>query len=776
MDLLFEHAVPAPDEAGSSFAMVAVERGLDRYPEGLAYRVPPSLGSLAEGQRVVVPLGRGDQATRGTVIARLGTLPEGLDPRRVKTVIRLADDRLPLGGELLELARWISTYYACPIGVTLASMLPAAVRREVGVVRRTFVDLATSPPAVSRLGPRQRAVLAMLEGLPAAERPIEMAELAARAGLATPAAIRAMVAKGLLVAESRREVRDTPLDGGLRPAGPPPELTADQARVVGEVGEAIGRGFSRHLLFGVTGSGKTEVYLRLVERCIAAGRRALLLVPEIALTPQTMGRLLARFPGTEVAILHSGMTAAQRHGQWTLAAEGRAKIVSGARSAVFAPLPDGELGLVIVDEEHDPSYKQDQAPRYHGRDVAIRRAQLAGCPVLLGSATPSLESWANATSRGLIRLHRLPTRAPGLEVPKVEVVDLAEEQRRSGNRRRLIGPTLAGAIEHCLGEGGQALLLLNRRGYANYIACADTRCGWIKTCSECDAGMVCHRPERQDRPGPEFLRCHHCLTQQRMPSACPQCGKGVVVFGLGTQRVEEELVARFPPLREEGSVRRVDSDSMESPGEFHRVLAAFGAGSIRVLLGTQMIAKGLDFPGVRLVGVVNADTAINLQDFRAAERTFQLVSQVSGRCGRGGGAGRAVVQTFQPQAPAIRLAALHRYEEFARLEIEDRCRFRLPPQRRLARVVVRDADEERARSMAAALRRGLESLPESGEVDLRGPSPCPIARLSGRYRFEVEWLAEQAGSIQHLLQRARREGLIRPGEQMAIDVDPVALL
>ncbi|MGA1399895.1 MAG: replication restart helicase PriA, partial [Phycisphaerales bacterium] len=380
-------------------------------------------------------------------------------------------------------------------------------------------------------------------------------------------------------------------------------------------------------------------------------------------------------------------------------------------------------------------------------------------------------------ARGLIHLHRLSRRAPGLNVPKVDVVDFTRERRSFADRRvHLIGPTLAAGLRRCLDEGGQALLLLNRRGYANYIACADHRCGWIKTCSECDAGMVCHRPEHRDGPGPEFLRCHHCGSEQRVPRSCPECGKPVTVFGLGTQRVEEELRRILPALDEADAIVRVDSDSMDAPGDFHRVLSRFGEGSIRVLLGTQMIAKGLDFPGVRLVGVINADTALNLPDFRAAERTFQLVSQVAGRCGRGEAAGRAIVQTLQPDTPAIRLAALHRFEAFAEAELADRLRFGLPPVRRMARILLRDEDLASAEAAAKELAERLASLPESEGLELRGPSPCPIARISNRHRLQIEVLADDAAAIQRLLQRARSERWIRPGEKMAVDVDPVALL
>ena len=763
-----------PGEA-VGFAMVAVERGVDRYPDGLTYRIPPALAELAEGQRVLVPLGSGDRTTRGTVVSIATEPPPGLDRSRLKAVTSIADDRPPLTGELLDLARWISRYYVCPIGLVLGAMLPAAVRRGTGLVTSTFVDLAVLDTPV-RLGPRQRAVQARLESMPPQERPVEIRTLAEMVGLASPAAIRSMIAKGALVATTRRRIAGDDLPA-LPGAIARPELTADQRTVVDAIAAQLGAGFSRHLLYGVTGAGKTEVYLRLVEKTVEAGKAALLLVPEIALTPQTIARLLARFPQVPVSILHSGLTASQRHRHWVLAAEGTARIVTGARSAIFAPIPHGELGLVIVDEEHDSSYKQDQAPRYHGRDVAIRRAQQAGCPVLLGSATPSLETWLNATERGLIEVHRLPRRAPGLNVPKVEVVDFAREQRQHGDRRvHLIGPTLGRALESCLAEGGQALLLLNRRGYANYIACSDHRCGWIQTCSECDAGMVCHRPERRDGPGPEFLRCHHCGSEQRVPRTCPECGHAVTVFGLGTQRVEEELRRLHPELAEADAVVRVDSDSMDAAGDFHRVLARFGAGSIRVLLGTQMIAKGLDFPGVRLVGVINADTSLNLPDFRSGERTFQLVAQVAGRCGRGEAAGRAVVQTFQPQAPAIRLAALHRFEEFASLELAERARFGLPPMRRMIRIVVRHEDLAVAGSAAGELAKGLTALPESDGIEIRGPAPCPIARIAGRHRLQLELIAEDAATLQRLVQRARGDGLVRPGELVAVDVDPVALL
>jgi primosomal protein N' (replication factor Y) len=566
-----------------------------------------------------------------------------------------------------------------------------------------------------------------------------------------------------------------------------PALTDAQRGVVDAIGATLGRGFSQHLVFGVTGSGKTEVYMQLVRRALDAGRTALVLVPEIALTPQTGGRLLARFPQERVAILHSGLTASQRNQQWSLVARGEVRLVMGARSAVFAPIPDGALGLVVVDEEHDQSYKQDQMPRYHGRDVAIRRAQLAGCPVVLGSATPSLESWFNATERRASELHVLRSRAPGLRLPKVQVVDFAEERRRFPDRRvHLLGPTLAGAVQETLDGGGQVLVLLNRRGYANYIACSDARCGWMMRCDHCDAGMICHSlPDAGGGAAGRFVRCHHCQSEQRLPRDCPKCGRGVTVFGLGVQRVEEELARLHASLVPGETMIRIDADSMQDAADFHDALGRFGRGEARLLVGTQMIAKGLDFPGVRLVGVVNADTALNLPDFRAAERTFQLVSQVCGRCGRGADAGRAIVQTFQPDAPAIRLAAEHDYESFAREELALRRRFGLPPWRRMARMVLRDEDEERAREEAESLARTLAEAAAGGDrapggggptIEVSGPAPCPIARIADRWRMQVEVTAPGAAELGRFLTASRNAGILRPGEAMAVDVDPVALM
>lgn len=803
-----------PGSLAKPLVRVAAERGIDVHPEGLVYSLPEELADLQPGERVLVPLGRSDTLTAGYVIERLdeGLQHADLPPReRIKDVRDRDQGGVALPGSLLALARWISSYYLCPIGVTLASMLPAAVKRQVGAVRRTLIDLAeetgadavpssegggdSEPRPARKLTAKQTAVLDHLRGLPDSARPVEIAALAATVGLATHAPIESLLRRGLLVksrrttVEARWQAAAQLLAGQAGASLAPPELTDEQRGVLRSIDLAPGA----HLLFGVTGSGKTEVYLRLIQRVLDAGKAALFLVPEIALTPQSGGRVVARFPTHKVAILHSGLTAAQRHVNWSMVAQGTADVVLGARSAVFAPLPPGRLGLIVVDEEHDSSYKQEQAPRYHGRDVALRRAQIEGCAIVLGSATPSLESWRNATDLRRFTLHRLTHRAPGLTVPRVELVDFVDERRRhaaTGDRRvHLIGPRLQAALSQCLHDGGQAIVLLNRRGWGNYIACPDRACGWFLECDHCDATMVCHLDPRS--AAGRYVRCHHCEAEKILPGRCPRCENRLTVFGFGTQRVEEELHGKFPMLVAGSTMLRVDADTMAGAGDLHDALSRFAEGSVRVLLGTQMIAKGLDFPGVRLVGVVNADTAISLPDFRAAERTFQLVAQVAGRCGRGSDSGLAVVQTFRPTLPVMELAAKGDYETFAAEELEERARCRLPPVTRMARVVVRhrevQACMDAARLLADALRRHATALfgdPAPGEDDavamprtvrVRGPAPCSIPRVADRHRWQVELLAESAGPLQRLLAAARGDGTIRPGELMQVDVDPMGV-
>lgn len=826
--------VTPPEGREWTYLRVAVERGMDKggTEAALTYR---SAAPVEVGRRVEVPLGRGNAAAAGVVVEAGGAeLCDGFSPDKVKSILREIGVGLP--PRLVELAKWISGYYVCPVGMVLAAMMPAAVKRRTGHVVRELIDrVDTSVEAPLVEVKMTKAMRAAWEGVAALGRealPLDVHVLAARIGAANIGALNRLVNAGLLRRVEREEVRS--LGGAPDPilieqsaasgtfAAERLRLSADQHAAVEGIGAALG-GFGVHVLYGVTGSGKTEVYLRLIDRVLERGQTALVLVPEISLTPQTAGRFQARFGGLAgaggagVAVLHSGLSASQRHAQWAAAAGGKARVVVGARSAVFAPLE--RLGVIVVDEEHASDYKQDQLPRYHGRDVAIKRAQIEGCPVVLGSATPSLETWANASaepaaakqqssnaanegergertgaSRGRFVLWRLRERVGGGAMPRVEIVDLREEwklrahaairseaRESAAPREHMLGPTLERALGETLRDGGQAILLLNRRGYSCYISCADARCGWVLSCSECDARMVEHRLRRGADGGFSFVRCHHCLAQQRVPERCPVCEGRVQLLGMGTQRVEEELQTKFGRLvaaagGAEGWLARVDGDTMKTGREFHEVLERFARSDVRVLIGTQMIAKGLDFPNVRLVGVINADTALSLPDFRAAERTFQLVSQVAGRAGRGRHAGTVIVQTLEPDAPAIVHASKHDFESFAREEMDFRAGAGLPPATRMARIVCRDEDLAKANAAAEAIAAALREEGETRGVGIMGPMPCPVSRIAGFHRVSIEVVGPRRGSVQETLMRVRARGLLKSDARTAVDVDPIALM
>ena len=807
--LLFDARGAAEPEGGAAdasggYALVALEQGIDFAPDGLTYAVPGELADLAEGERVLVPLGKGDNLRPGHVVGRPGTT----DRSGLKAVARRDPHGIALPSDLVALGRWMSAYYCAPLGMVFATMLPAAVKQGAGQRQRVLVALARAeeaeaaedpdapkgtgpaPERKRRLSKIQRRALDLLEERAAAGEPwIELHALADEAGARTPQPVRGLLRRGLLRQKREPVVRAADPLGEPDATGPPPEATEAQQRAVASIGAALGAGYSAHLLHGVTGSGKTEVYLRLIGQMRASASAddppgAIVLVPEISLTPQTVGRFVGRFG--DVAVLHSGLTSAQRHEQWRRIRDGTARIVVGARSAVFAPVRN--LGLIVVDEEHEGSYKQEQLPRYHARDVAVKRAHLLGIPAVLGSATPSLESYHNATARSgeaeaeatppRYRLHRLPERVAGMRMPEVEIVDLVEERRRRKGLH-LISERLERVLAETIAGGGQALLLLNRRGYANYLACPDHRCGWQMLCDHCDAMMVYHKHETDAPSG--YARCHHCTAEKALPKQCPACGKKVTVFGLGTQRVEEELSRKLPQARR----GRMDADVMRTARDYRDLLDRFREKKFEILVGTQMIAKGLDIPNVRAVGVVSADTGLHMPDFRAEERTFQLVAQVAGRAGRligssGGPAGRVIVQSLQPHNPAIELASGHDYEGFAERELGVRRDAGLPPYARMSRIVVRDPDAEQCRARGETLRAELDAAAEragvADRVRIVGPAPCPIARIADHHRHQIELTSPTAGLIQRVLADARNRGLLRSDARTAVDVDPVSLL
>ena len=784
---------------------MAVERGIERVGEDgaeLLYEIPGAMetdGAFQVGERVEVPLGK--KKVGGVVVGVGGPeLLGDIDPLKIRVIAKRSGAMLP--GPLVELAKWIAGYYVCPLGMVLGTMVPSAVKREVG--RREEVVLVRGdglPP--EKMAATVRELWEKVLALPVEARTPIVMKVAL--GETTLRGVNKLVKLGLLreetreVIRSRGHVEQEQAFGGDKTVTLSDEQSQAVEGIVPDLGPA-GK-FGVHLLYGVTGSGKTEVYLRLIRTMLAQrpDASAIVLVPEIALTPQTSERFSQRFADLGVAVLHSGLISSRRHSEWARVASGDARVVVGARSAVFAPVP--RLGLVVVDEEHDTSYKQDQLPRYHARDVAIKRAQIEGCAVVLGSATPSLESWANAggdisTRRkaregkeesgkpSRYRLWKLTKRVGGGELPRIKIVDMYQERQEArtlGLRDPSVLPTLRRALHATLKEGSQAILLLNRRGFATYVGCTGgATCGWVLGCERCDARMILHR-DASLKSG-ELVRCHHCLSECIVPRVCPNCSRGLVRLGAGTQRVEEEL----RPLMEELSLGpdaliRVDRDTMRTAQDYFGALATFASGRARLMLGTQMIAKGLDFPGVRLVGVVSADTGLNLPDFRASERTFQLISQVSGRAGRADARGVVIIQTMEPQNPAIVLAAEHAFERFAATEIAARRQFGLPPASRMARVVCRDEKQSAVRTRAVALAEWLRAWSSrhgggGAGVKVRGPSEPPVTRIADQYRLGIELVAPRAGLVQEALRAARAEGLVKSDAKTAVDVDPVNLL
>lgn len=552
----------------------------------------------------------------------------------------------------------------------------------------------------------------------------------------------------------------------LEPVRRPPvdwQLTAAQSAVLEELGARLERReFAPVLLYGVTGSGKTEVYLRAIERCLELGRSALMLVPEIALTPGVEAQVIERFGG-RVAVLHSALAQGARHRAWWRAWRGEARVVLGTRSALFAPLPD--LGLIIVDEEHEASYKQEETPRYHGRDAAVVRARLARAVVLLGSATPSLESYWNA-ERGKYALARLPERVAGRPLAAVEIVDMRAEFRQTFSKIP-ISRRLQAEIETQLASGAQTMILLNRRGYSWFVLCRS--CGQSERCLHCSISLAYHRREHR-------LLCHYCGYSTPVPARCRACQSEYLDYiGEGTEKIEDKLAELFPRAR----VARLDRDVARRPGQYQRLLADFRAGQIDILIGTQLISKGHDFPGVTLVGVVSADLALGLADFRAAERTFQLLTQVAGRAGRGDAPGRVLVQTFYPEHYAIRLAAEQNYEAFFTREMRFRRMMRYPPAAALANIIIQHPKLEQAARLAQQVGNFLESAigSETDRFRVLGPGPAPLARIEGRYRIQFLIKAASRSELNRLLQRVadRSEAERLPPAALILDMDPVSV-
>lgn len=738
-------------------AVVAPVAPIDKL---YTFAVPDRLAEdLQIGQRVRVPFGRKDRMVTAFCIDR----PLGPWTSTLRFVDSLVDARSYLGPELFELGRWISRHYCCPLGRTLNALVPEAVRVQSGFVTvryaRLLVD-AEAAQASARLGAKQKAILAALS---ASDGPVEVPRLLSESQ-ASSASLGALVRRGWIEVETTKQPPAPPnFDEPL--VEPDFELNPAQRAALARIEAAIETGrFHVTLVYGVSGSGKTEVYIRAMRRVLQTGRQVILLVPEIALTTQLVHRVASRF--RDVAVFHSGLTGVERSLTWEAVATGQKRVIVGTRSAIFAPCPD--LGLIVVDEEQEASYKNLQAPRFGVRDVAIKRAHAASIPIVLGSATPSLESWLNCTRLAHYERVTLPERVRALPLPRVHLVDMRDEYHLLGRQAvlsRLMEEKLVAALE----RREQAVLLINRRGYASSIFCP--RCKHRLECPNCHVSLVFHSAAGQ-------VRCHYCRHRVELPSACPNpsCRSPLVTVGSGTQRVESVLRKQFPTAR----IARADSDTMLSTPKYQRLIEDFEARKIDVVVGTQMIAKGLDFPFVSFVGVVNADLALSAPDFRAGERLFQLITQVAGRAGRRDRPGEVVVQTTAVDLPALQAAVRQDFSLFAAAELGIRERVRFPPYTRLTRFVLADAHEARAREEANSLADRIGEVIASRsvrEADVLGPQPCILRRLRKLYRYDLLLRTSTPILMRDLLDHLRGHNLLRARvKSFVVDVDAISLV
>jgi primosomal protein N' (replication factor Y) len=755
---------PAPWELDDAATALVATVVLPGGPGGeFDYAVPDDMigGSRPErilepGRRVRVPLGRSNRSVVGYCVD-VGMKPTG--GRKLKAVAALVDRGPLLSPAMLRITRWMAEYYLCPWGQVLEAVVPAGVRHDAG--GRDVTLLTTAPDAAERgeqlkLSAKQSEVLRLLA---ASERPMMAKELATRAGC-TIAPVNLLRKKGLILSKVERQSADR-LQNIKHSRQQAHELNPDQANALAAIRDSLNAAEHRTILIhGVTGSGKTEVYIQAIEDVVRFGRQAILLVPEISLTPQTVARFRARFD--HIAVLHSHMTDVERHEHWRRIAKGGVEVVVGARSAIFAPTPN--LGLIVLDEEHESTFKQETAPRYHARDVALRRAADQNVPLVLASATPSLESWQRA-KRGDFQLVEMPRRVLNLPLPAVRTIDLRNEIHSKQSRGAISRP-LHRAMEEALREDGQVILMLNRRGHSTHIQCP--ACGYCVQCPHCDLSLTFHRHDNT-------AVCHYCDHQAEAPAACPDCSfKGIRFSGFGTQKLEAEVRARFPDY----PCIRMDTDSMRGRGSHEEALAAFRDGRHRILLGTQMIAKGLDFPNVTLVGVINADTALHLPDFRAAERTFQLVTQVAGRTGRGPKGGRVLVQTLSPDAPAIVAAVKHDLAAFAEKELPHREALGYPPFGSMIRVVVRGERDAATKAFSEEIARRLNEAAKGGATVVRvlGPAPAPMAKLRGNFRYQIQMHSADGDLLRDIVRRATSDLKDPDGVAWIVDVDPLDMM
>ena len=736
---------------GMAVARVVIDLMLDREFD---YLIPPKLaGQVRPGVRVMVPFGNG-----GSRSAYVVGLKERSRFPNLKAIESVTGGRAQIPPSLLRLAQWISEYYCCAIEGAVRAMLPAAVRGgKIKHREEQFACLAAKAehtgPELGKLTKKQRHTLETLTRLGS----VPASELREAAAVG-PSVVKKLAEKGWITLEKRVVGRDPFKEDIILPTKPL-DLTRHQAEALATIINGVDAGEGNTvLLHGVTGSGKTEVYLQAIDHCLAKGLEAIVLVPEIALTPQTCGRFRARF-GEEVSVLHSGLSDGERFDEWTKINEGRTRIVVGARSALFAPFR--HLGLIVVDEEHENTYKQDEIPRYNARDVAVVRGRMEKATVVLGTATPALESYYNCELKKYT-LTELPERVDDQRMPLMEVVDMAAEASLRGGAQ-IFSRRLEDLVKERLSNGEQTIFFLNRRGYATQFLCSD--CGYVAGCDDCSISYTYHRRD-------QMLVCHLCGSLLPAPEICPQCGNQEVRYtGLGTEKIEAAANGAFPRAK----VARMDSDTMTTKRAYQKTLAEFGAGRINILIGTQMIAKGLHFPNVTLVGIIFADLGLHLPDFRAGERTFQLLTQVAGRAGRGDRPGRVIVQTYTPFHPAIQFAMEHDFKGFYQEEMQARKILEFPPATHMILLHFRGEDEERVSEVATEFSEKLLPLLPP-EVQPMGPMPAPVAKIRGKFRFQ---LTLRGGNVVQLVR------LLRPlivgikgykGVEIHADVDPRSLM
>lgn len=727
------------------------------------YSVPERLSGVAPGCRALVPFGR--RQVVGMVVALRPSAPAS----GIKPLQEVLDREALLSGPLLELGHWLAAYYFAPPGEALRVMMPPGLlQKRMAVGDRTWpgqqrLAIVEVSPGRQDLTPRQQMVLQELASRPL---PLFVSRVVKELKLKRDFLNR-LASRGAIRMEAVARYR-SPWSGAAVPVKRH-ELNQEQQRIL----ERIGKGLSApgevapgFLIHGITGSGKTEIYLNAIALTLSLGKTALMLVPEIGLTPQMLRSFRGWF-GEQVAVLHSALSEGERFDQWWRIRQGRARVVVGTRSAVFAPLT--KLGMIIVDEEHDGSYKQEDLPRYHARETALKRGQIEKALVVLGSATPQLESYYQSAVEGRLQYQILSSRVLERPLAAVHVLDMRVEFQKRG-REILLSELLRQAIEDRLCRKEQVLILLNRRGYSAVLLCRS--CGHTEGCGNCSISLTYHRHLNR-------LICHYCGYARSLPTRCAECGKEYIYFlGQGTEKVQEVLQKLFPAA----VVDRLDRDTTRRKGSFERILSSFSAGRTDILIGTQMIAKGHDFPAVTLVGVLAAEQVLKLEDFRAAERTFQLLTQVAGRAGRGERPGTVIIQTYFPNHYSLRYACAQDYQKFFEQEIQYRRRFRYPPFTALANLVVHDRNrgkaEKLACQLAATLLENRARFSSQRRMRVLGPAAAALERIKGQYRFQVLIKTTSRRELRQVLEksvatlRQKRAGL----KKILIDIDPLTLM